>query len=52
MIEALENFLGVATGSLLNSDYGITICVVIAGSLVFCVLKLGLNWFDKLFNRS
>ena len=52
MIEYLENFLGLDTGFLSNSDFGIVISLVLTAVLVFAVFKALFLWFDKLFGRT
>ena len=52
MIDYIENFLGLAEGSIANSDFGICCCLIILVILIFMVFKIFALWFDKLFNNK
>lgn len=51
MITYVENLLGLDEGFLLNSDFGIALCLVLAGILIFAFFKVVFYWFEMLFNR-
>ena len=49
MISYLEDFLGLESDYLLNSDFGILLCLILTTILIFAVFKAIFLWFDKLF---
>lgn len=51
MIEYVENLLGLDTGYLSNSDFGIMLVLVLACLLILLVFRSVLIWFDKIFQR-
>lgn len=51
MIEYLENLLGVDTGFLTSTDWGITLSLVLAAALIIMVFRCVLIWFEKIFQR-
>lgn len=51
MIEYLENLLGVDTGFLSNTDFGIMISFVLAAIMIFCGFRAVFMWFEKIFGR-
>ena len=52
MSSYLEDFLGLEPDYLLNSDFGIILCLILTGILIFAVFKALFLWFDKLFGRT
>lgn len=51
MISYFEEFLGMDSGTLLSSDAGVMISVVVSGVLIFAAFKVVHYWLDNLFNR-
>lgn len=49
MIEYVETFLGLESGYLANSDFGIALVFLLLVMSVFMVFKVFTWWFDKLF---